>query len=139
MVTYETLVTYLNKLDEAYKATNKAYQTQLAQIKITQGYASENRDRLIAIDAQRITVKELMDIEKTPPVVDLPFAGDEIQELYDNRLKGNQDVSEDELLAFRQDDIYSLESEHTAEFLHELNEEADKARGIEVAGTKEAS
>jgi len=115
MITYETLEAYKNKCDAALDQV-------IESIAQTQESLEMLGKQQIAITAQIETLTDLMDIKKTPPVVELPLvAPEDIEEHFDNRLETHNATSDAEVYAARQDNVYLKEAMEAVETLDAAN------------------
>jgi hypothetical protein len=123
MVTYKTLEVYLAKCDVVLENLDVAMKELEISIAEQQEELSHHRDRAIAAKAQRELTMELMDIGNNPPVVELPFAEDKIEELFDARLEGPDGLTEEEVKEDRQEMTYLREALQAVEDIDATNTE----------------
>ena len=116
MVTYKTLEEWANKCRKSLVEVESAYRN-----------TEEQLDRLanqrVAITAQIETLEQLMDIENNPPIVELPFANDEIETMFENRLSGPEGLAPDEVHKDRQKHAYLKEAMSAAKDIDAINKE----------------
>jgi hypothetical protein len=116
MVTYKTLEDYLEKSQKALQEVQEADEE-------ARKARDHYRDQMIAIQSQIELTQQLMDVESNPPHVELPFAQDAIQVLFDNRLEGPDGLTPEEVLKDRQEGVYLREALETVEQIDAINSE----------------
>ena len=114
MVTFKTLEVYLDKAQKALMQTDEEYKMILER----RDYL---RDTLIAIKAQIELTQQMMDIENNPQHLDIPMAGEAIEELFDNRLEGPEGLSPEEVHKERQVGVYLNEALQAIEDIDAIN------------------
>jgi phage shock protein A len=123
MVTYKTLEVYLAKCETVLENLDVAMKELEISIAEQQEELSNHRDRAIAAKAQRELTMELMDIDNNPPIVELPFAEDKIEEMFDARLEGPDGLTEEEVKEDRQEMTYLREALQAVEDIDATNTE----------------
>jgi len=130
MIPFKTLETFLEKCEKAYTDVQKAREDKLELIKQAEESRGLMRDQLIAIDAQIGTLKELMNIQDNPPLVEIPVASDEeIEELFDKRLDMFDGITAEKFYQDRQDNTYKKEAMKMVEDLDAINRQAGGNEG----------
>ena len=113
MIPYETLKEWLEKC-----------QTGLQEVIAAQDVAVKSvRDlerQRATVEGQIYILEQLIDIENNPPTVELPFAKEKIQELYDQRLSDHAEKRE-EIYQTRQEKTYKREAMDTALQIDHVN------------------
>lgn len=122
MVTYKTLEVFLAKVFDAIEQVKKVYKDKSEHKELLEEDLRLMAEQLIALEAQKETIQQLMDTENNPPMSELPFAGDDIEELFDKRLEGPEGLSLEEVHKDRQEGVYLKESLDMIEQLDILNE-----------------
>jgi hypothetical protein len=130
MITYVHLQDFLDKCRDALQQTQEEYQKRLEKRKHIDEDIRISEDQIIAIEAQILTIEQLMDVEANPPKSELPFAGDDIEELFDKRLEGSDGATEEELLEQRQE-VYKAEALDQVEMIDALNKETASGEDAE--------
>jgi len=120
MVTYKTLEVYLEKCREGLGQINSKIAEVTQEIDSLAQYRTELREQAFTVLGQINTLTELMDVESNPPIVEVPIAGDKIEELHDKRLEGPEGLSRDEVKKTRQD-VYKFEAEQAVEQIDAAN------------------
>jgi len=115
MITHKTLEVYQAKCNDALKQIAEAIATKEEEIELL-------KKRRIAVQAQLEITEELMDTEANPPIVELPFAGDKIEELHEKRLDMFDDISPDDFYKYRQENVYKKEALEGIEAIDAINE-----------------
>jgi len=125
MIPFKTLEAFLEKCEGAYEDVRKARDDKLESIKQLEKDRGLMRDQLIAISAQMDTLKELMNIQDNPPLVEIPMAPEEdIEELFDKRLDMFEGIGPDEFYKKRQENTYKKEAMRMVEDLDAINRQA---------------
>jgi len=114
MVTYETLKVWLAKCQAGLK------EVVAAQDAAAKNVRDLDRQRA-AVEAQIYVLEQLMNIENNPPTVELPFAKEKIQELYDERLADREAKRAKEIYEDRQERTYKREALDTAHQIDHVN------------------
>jgi phage shock protein A len=125
MVTYKTLEVFLEKCKKALEEVEQELEKAKKDVR-----SYENST--VAIEAQISTLTQLMDVENNPSTVELPKAGDKIEELFDKRLGDPELPLADEMRAMRQEGVYKDEAMSSIEALDESNKENDAGENPEV-------
>jgi len=103
MVTYKTLEEWMSKCKKG-----------LSEVELAHRNAEDALDVLsnqrIAITAQIEMLETLMDTVGNPPTVELPFANDEIENLFEERLSGPEGLSAEDVHKDRQEHAYLREA-----------------------------
>jgi len=121
MITYETLEAYKNKCEAALGQVSDGLVEAHETIELLE-------KQQIAIQAQIETLSDLMDIKKSPPVVELPLVAEEdIAEMFDKRLETHDGTSGEEVFEARQDNVYLGEAMETVEALDAANRTKSEA------------
>lgn len=126
MITYVQLEDFLTKCKTGLEQVNAAYKQTLEELAVIEQTKRMQEEQAIAIESQILTIEQLMDTENNPPKSELPFAGEEIEELHDKRLDGRKDMTPKEAHQERED-VYLMESLDTVEQIDELNETSKEA------------
>jgi len=132
MITLKTLELFLEKCNSAEAEVVKARAEKFDQIKRLEGERAALLDQLKVIAGQMSAINDLINIGEHH-AVELPFAGDEIEEMHEKRLEGYKGQSAEEVRRFREDAAYRRESMDIVEQLDEANKAgADKGDNPEV-------
>lgn len=116
MVTYETLKTYLEKVQAEMADTEE----NLAKAK---ALVARMEKKSYTLGGQIVTLQGLMNIEESPPVVEMPLVDEEtMQENFDKRLDFFPGKDPEEFFEHRQEVSYKREADETLKKVHELNE-----------------
>ena len=122
MVTYETLEEYRNKcatfLEELAAERDKGYE----EIMAIEAQRKELLDQQLVVSGQIEALDQLMDIEKNPPIVELPMHGDNVEEEFEKRLDGPEGMSEEEVKESRKP-VYLHEAVRAVEDISDANTE----------------
>lgn len=118
MITYETLEAYKNRCEVALGQVADGLAEAHEAIKLLE-------KQQIAIQAQIETLNDLMDIKKNPPVVELPLAGERIEEVFERRLETHTGESDADVFGARQDTVYRTEAMEAVEKLDEANRDEE--------------
>ena len=121
MVTYKTLEEWANKCRKALVEVELAHRNTEEQLGLL-------ANQLIAVTTQIEMLEQLMDTENNPPTIELPFAGDGIEELFDKRLDGPEDLSQEEVHKNRQEHAYLREAMDSAKDIDAINTEEQSSR-----------
>ena len=124
MITLKTLEAYLEKCKEAEGKVVEAREQKFEQIKELEAQREQLLDQLKVISGQISTINYLMNIGEDH-TVELPFAGDAIEEIHEKRLEGYKGASRDEVKRFREDKAYRRESMDIVEQMDEFNNAED--------------
>ncbi len=123
MITYTQLEDFVTKCEEGLEQVKEAYKITLDELALAEENKRMQEEQAIAIEAQILTLKQLMDTATNSPISELPFAEDKIEELFDERLEGRDGEGEEETKDFRKK-VYLAESLDLIEEMDALNEEA---------------
>ena len=121
MVTYKTLEEWANKCRKALGEVELAHRSTEDQL----GLLASQRT---AITAQIEVLEQLMDVENNPPIVELPFANDQVEALFTERLSGPEDLSPEEVHKNRQEHAYLKEAMAAAKDIDAINKEEQPFR-----------
>jgi hypothetical protein len=121
MTYHNTLTAYLKKCQEAHDAIVAKRKEEYDQIVVLEQARKEQRDQLLVVSGQIAALEALLDPDINH-AVELPFAGDDIEELHDKRLEGQDGLDQDEVRKFREQHAYLRESTGIVEQIHEANE-----------------
>jgi hypothetical protein len=115
MVTYETLNQFLGKVRAALDETQ-------TQIRHTTGLLAELRKQEAVQQGEIFAIEELMNIERNPPVVEMPMVDEEqMKEQHDKRLDFFPGQDPEEFFANRQEGTYKREANETVDLANEFN------------------
>ena len=131
MITLKTLELYLEKCKDAEGQVVAARAEKYEQIRALESEREALLDQLKVISGQQAVLGDLMNIGENHNV-ELPFAGDDIEELHDTRLEGYKGKSLEEVRKFREDKAYSRES-------MEIVGQIDESNRAESAGDEGGS
>lgn len=121
MTFHDTLQTYKNKAEASLKQVIDSIDSTKEALEMLEKQG-------IAITAQLETIDELMN---APPVVELPYAGEEnIEELFEKRLDTHDGTAVEEVFEDRQENVYFKEAMDTVEKLDEHNREQADTEGV---------
>jgi hypothetical protein len=123
MVPYKTLEEFEKKCHAAVEKIQGVYREKTEQVEFLKEDLRLMDLQLAAVRGQIETLQQLMDTENNPPISDIPYAGDNIEELFDKRLDGPEGLSEEEVHEWRQEEVYKKESMDVVEMLDALNKE----------------
>lgn len=115
-MTYTQLEIYQDKCIDALEQIAEAIATKEEEIELL-------KMRRIAAQAQLEIVEELMDTKTNPPIQELPFAGEEIEELHDKRLDMFEDVEPEDFYKYRQEGVYKREAMKYIDGIDAINEQ----------------
>jgi len=113
MIPHETLKVWLEKCQVGLQEVITA---QDAAVKSVRDLERQRAN----VEGQIYVLEELMNIEKNPPTVELPFAKEKIQEMYDQRLSDHAEKRE-EIYQSRQEKTYKREAMDTALQIDHVN------------------
>lgn len=119
MITHAQLEDFVTKCEEGLQLVAEAYKVTLDELALAEENKRIQEEQTIAIEAQILTLRQLMDTKN--PVSEIPYAGDEIEELFDKRLEGRDGEGEEETKKFRQK-VYLKEGLDLIEEMDALNE-----------------
>ena len=113
MIPYETLKTWL---EECQAGLQEVITAQDAAVKSVRDLERQRA----TVEGQIYILEQLIDIENNPPTVELPFAKEKIQEMYDQRLSDHAEKRE-EVYQTRQENTYKREAMDTALQIDHVN------------------
>jgi len=113
MIPYETLKEWLEKCQAGLQEVIAAQDVAVKSVRDLE------RQRA-TVEGQIYILEQLIDIENNPPTVELPFAKEKIQELYDQRLSDHAEKRE-EIYQTRQEKTYKREAMDTALQIDHVN------------------
>jgi len=113
MIPYETLKTWLEKCQAGLQEVITAQDAAVKSVRDLE------RQRA-TVEGQIYILEQLIDIENNPPTVELPFAKEKIQEMYDQRLSDHAEKRE-EVYQTRQENTYKREAMDTALQIDHVN------------------
>ena len=116
MVTYATLETYLNKCKAELEGVNTLLEATKKDLALYENSS-------ISIRAQIMTLEQLMDTENNKPIVELPYAEDEIEKMFKARLDGPKELSPEEVHKDRQTNSYLREAMSAVKDIDAINRE----------------
>jgi DNA repair exonuclease SbcCD ATPase subunit len=115
MTYHNTISAYLKKCQDAATEIEES----LENLETTR---KAQRDQLMVVSGQIAALEALLDPDLNHNV-EMPFAGDDIEELHAKRLEGQDGLDQDEVRKFREKHAYVRESAGIVEQIHESNEE----------------
>lgn len=126
MIPYKTLEAFKARCEEGLeqvKAQRKSQEEELATLKRQEAY----------IEGEIYAIEQLMSMPNQEKVVELPFAGDEIEKLFEERLETYPGMTPGEVYKERRDVAYRKEAMDAVEMLDAVNrdKEADNAASTE--------
>jgi len=123
MITYKTLEVYLAKCKDALERATAAHKKAQDDIAELEKHRDHIWDQMIAVQAQKELTLELMDIENNPPTIELPFAGEAIEEMFEARLEGPDGLTPKEMHKDRQEMTYLREALEAIDDIDAINTE----------------
>ena len=121
MVTYKTLEEWMSRCKKGLSGVDLAHRNTKDALDVLS-------NQRVAITAQIEMLEVLMDTVGNPPAVEVPFAGDEIDTLFEERLNGPEDLSQEEVHKDRQENAYLTEAMASAKDIDAINTEEQSAR-----------
>jgi hypothetical protein len=122
MVTYKTLEDFMAKCKNA----KEALELELESAKKHLRYIEDSH---VSVQAQIDTLTQLMDVENNPSSVELPMAGDKIEEVFEKRLGDPELPNEEEMRQMRQEGVYKSEALGIVDQIDEINSEDNNGEG----------
>lgn len=113
MITHETLKEWLENCQASLQETITAQGAAVKSVRDLEVQRAHFEGQIYILEKQ-------MDIENNPPTVELPFAKEKIQELYDQRLSDHAEKRE-EVYQGRQEKTYKREAMDTAHQIDHVN------------------
>jgi len=121
MVTYKTLEEWMSKCKKGLSEVELAHRNTKDALDVLS-------DQRIAVTAQIEMLETLMDTVANPPTIELPFAGDEIENLFEERLSGPEGLSPEEVHKDRQEHAYLREAMASVKDIDAVNREEQSSR-----------
>jgi hypothetical protein len=114
MIPYETLKVWLAKCQDGLEKVITAQDVAVKTVRDLE------RQRA-TVEGQIYILEELMNIEDNPPTVELPYAKENIQEMYDQRLTDRAEERSRGIYEERQEKTYKREAMDTAHQIDHVN------------------
>ncbi len=125
MITHVYLADFLKKCEEALLQLEEARREANEELVKARENIRILEDQTVAVEAQVLTTRMFMDSYNNPSSSEIPFGGDEVEELFDKRLEGRDGESREETRQFRQE-VYLRESMDVIEEIDALNETTEE-------------
>ena len=132
-ITYKTLEVFLEKCEGSLGQIEAKEEELLGAIEELKQQRNNLRDQRLIVNGQVITLKDLMSSDNHH--VELPYAKDGIEEMFDKRLEAHKNMTPGEVYKKRQDSAYTKESMLAAEMVDETNRE-DAGEALEESDTE---
>ena len=120
MTYHDTIQAFLEKCYASKEEVEQSRASLFEQIKQLEETRKQQYDQLLVVSGQIVALEALLD----PDVdhnVELPHGKENLEEMYERRLEGQDGLSEEEVRQFREKHAYQREAEAIVGQIHETN------------------